>query len=388
MSDIFISYSRHDSDVVNEFVTLLEQEGCSIWIDRDGIESGDAFKKVILRAIKESSIVLFFSSEFSNQSEWTAKEIGVAVKYKKHIIPIMLDSASFNEEVEFDLINLDYIDYSDASKRVQMKEKLVKSLKKKLGKEGEENKQLEESIAHEKKGKEAKPEKQVKKSGTKTKASSSKDASVTPDPSSKTEQEKEAKLEKPIKKPSAKSKTTPSKASTVTAESQSSIEEKGETRQETQSKKAGNKTKAIPKDPVVTVASSPKIEIVVMDGNRYQSDSLSFFYELNCDSKCDVEFRHSIKSSDFEYTLPPKTTHMKLMKKGSISCSESICRAKDMGIQNSGTYTFDGNLSIYNLETKNLLVSRDYTFTIEYYHKRVLSDKIEVIRFRKRLKKT
>lgn len=82
MSDIFISYSRYDSNVVNELVSLLEEEGYSVWIDRDGIESGDDFKRVILKAIKESKVVLFFSSEHSNVSDWTAKEIGVAVKYK------------------------------------------------------------------------------------------------------------------------------------------------------------------------------------------------------------------------------------------------------------------------------------------------------------------
>lgn len=133
MNDIFISYSRYDSEVVNEFVTEFEKEGFSVWIDRDGIESGDDFKRVILKAIKESTVVLFFSSEHSNVSDWTAKEIGVAVKYKKHIIPILLDDSNFNETIEFDLINLDFVDYSKASRRGAVKEKLLGSLKNKLG---------------------------------------------------------------------------------------------------------------------------------------------------------------------------------------------------------------------------------------------------------------
>lgn len=142
MSDIFISYSRYDFDVVNELVTSLEQEGYSIWIDRDGIESGDDFKRVILKAIKESKVVLFFSSEHSNVSNWTAKEIGVAVKYKKHIIPMMLDESNFNEAVEFDLINLDYVDYSKASTRLAMRERLCKTLRNKLGMGSKESERL------------------------------------------------------------------------------------------------------------------------------------------------------------------------------------------------------------------------------------------------------
>lgn len=132
--DIFISYSRYDSDVVNELVALLEQEGYSVWIDRVGIDNGDDFKRVILKAIKESSIVLFFSSAHSNVSDWITKEIGIAVKYKKHIIPLKIDDSNFNEAVEFDLINLDYVDYSEKSTRLAMSERLLKTLRNKLGK--------------------------------------------------------------------------------------------------------------------------------------------------------------------------------------------------------------------------------------------------------------
>lgn len=134
MNDIFISYSRYDSDVVNELVSLLEQEGYSVWIDRVGIDNGDDFKRVILKAIKGSSIVLFFSSEHSNVSDWITKEIGIAVKYKKHIIPIKIDDSNFNEAVEFDLINLEYVDYSEKSTRLAMSERLLKTLRNKLGK--------------------------------------------------------------------------------------------------------------------------------------------------------------------------------------------------------------------------------------------------------------
>ena len=44
MTDIFISYSRKDSERVNKLVDIIKKEGFSIWIDKDGIESGDQFK--------------------------------------------------------------------------------------------------------------------------------------------------------------------------------------------------------------------------------------------------------------------------------------------------------------------------------------------------------
>lgn len=132
MSDIFISYSRRDSALVDEFVRLMEGEGFRVWIDRDGIESGDAFKKIIVRAIKESGLVVFFSSEYSNASSWTAKEISVAVHHGKTIIPIKIDNTVYNDEVEFDLVSLDYIDYTDVATREAMKAKLLRTLRAKL----------------------------------------------------------------------------------------------------------------------------------------------------------------------------------------------------------------------------------------------------------------
>ena len=132
-TDIFISYARKDWDLVKPFYERLTELGYEVWIDKDGIESGDAFKKVILKAIKSSRCLVFFSSENSNSSKWTAKEIGVAVKKEIPIIPVLFDKSDYNEEVEFDLVNLDYTDCSNQEEREQQLKRFLESIKKKLG---------------------------------------------------------------------------------------------------------------------------------------------------------------------------------------------------------------------------------------------------------------
>lgn len=107
----FISYSRYDSEIADDLVAKLENRGFKVWIDRTGIESGDAFKKKIVSAIQDSDTVLFISSIHSNSSSWTAKEIGVAIYEGKKIVPIKIDNTRYNSEILFDLINLDYIDF-------------------------------------------------------------------------------------------------------------------------------------------------------------------------------------------------------------------------------------------------------------------------------------
>ena len=84
--DIFISYSRKDKDIVDQFFNRLVEAGYSVWIDRDGIDGGDQFDDKIAKAIKNSSIVVFFSSVNSNISAWTVMEVSYSLKKGKTII--------------------------------------------------------------------------------------------------------------------------------------------------------------------------------------------------------------------------------------------------------------------------------------------------------------
>ena len=123
--DLFISYSRHDVKHIDKFVERLEELGFRVWIDRKGIESGDSFKSVIVDAIEKSAVFVFFNSSSSNKSPWTTREVGVAITLGKPIIPVKLDKAPYSRECLLDLINLDFIDYSDAVTREMMMEKFV-----------------------------------------------------------------------------------------------------------------------------------------------------------------------------------------------------------------------------------------------------------------------
>ena len=133
--DVFISYSRKDKEVVNEFASKLKSHGYNIWMDVDGIESGDAFKVKIVNAIRNSSLFLFFSSKASNESEWTVKEVNVAVNMHKPIIPIKLDDCIYNDSILFDLSGMDYIDVNiDGDLKLSV-ERVLRSIKKNISEE-------------------------------------------------------------------------------------------------------------------------------------------------------------------------------------------------------------------------------------------------------------
>lgn len=129
MFDVFISYSTKDKETVQPFYDYLIECGFSVWMDAVGIESGDLFKKEIVQAIESSSVFLFFSSENSNASPWVIREVGVANHKHKRIIPVKLDNSQYSNEILFDLVNLDYIDYSTKASRKSGMERLIRDIK-------------------------------------------------------------------------------------------------------------------------------------------------------------------------------------------------------------------------------------------------------------------
>ena len=120
--DVFISYSRRDyiddkgdvihGNIISKIKDALNKNGITYWIDEDGINSGDEFARLIIKSIKDSKILLFVSTENSNNSEWTRKEIAAAISYKKKIIPFKYDDTPFNDSLLLYLADLDFISYS------------------------------------------------------------------------------------------------------------------------------------------------------------------------------------------------------------------------------------------------------------------------------------
>ena len=108
--EVFISYSRNDSLQADWICEVLKSAGISYWRDVDGLYSGFNFKGVIVRAIRAAHTVFFLSSANSNASANVVGEIGAAVHFGKHVVPIRLDATEYHDDLLLDLLNLDNID--------------------------------------------------------------------------------------------------------------------------------------------------------------------------------------------------------------------------------------------------------------------------------------
>ena len=87
---VFISYARKDRDLVSVLAALLEQEGWSVWWDRENLPAGQRFHRVIDAAIKDACLVLVCWSEASIDSDWVIDEASEA-KQQGKLMPVLLE---------------------------------------------------------------------------------------------------------------------------------------------------------------------------------------------------------------------------------------------------------------------------------------------------------
>lgn len=107
---VFVSYSRQNGEIVYPLVAEVEAAGRSVWIDRDEIEAGGNWAGMIVRAIRESDTFCLMCSAEAFQSDNVRREIYIADKYKRKLLPVRLDSAEMPEDFEYFLIDRQWLD--------------------------------------------------------------------------------------------------------------------------------------------------------------------------------------------------------------------------------------------------------------------------------------
>lgn len=109
--DAFISFSFKDQDIVENVVNELENKyGISCWTCLEYVKSGQSYKELIPNAIKNSCVTVVFISKDSVVSTEVPKEVGIALKREKTVIPFLLDNSEYQGKLEYDLEGVNYID--------------------------------------------------------------------------------------------------------------------------------------------------------------------------------------------------------------------------------------------------------------------------------------
>jgi TIR domain-containing protein len=89
MADVFVSYSRRDSEFVGRVVESIEQRGKETWLDTEGLVDGEVFPAAIRRAIEQADTFLFVISPAAVESPFCESEVGYARDLRKRIVPVL-----------------------------------------------------------------------------------------------------------------------------------------------------------------------------------------------------------------------------------------------------------------------------------------------------------
>ncbi len=91
MANIFISHSTIDKALADYICNAFEERGLSCWIAPRNIVPGSEWAASITEAISEADVLFVLFSKNAMQSTQVSKEIGIADRKGKYIIPYKID---------------------------------------------------------------------------------------------------------------------------------------------------------------------------------------------------------------------------------------------------------------------------------------------------------
>ncbi|MBN1965587.1 MAG: toll/interleukin-1 receptor domain-containing protein [Anaerolineae bacterium] len=110
MSHVFISYSRSDSEFVEQLYSDLRANDIDVWTDKYDIEPGDSWEKSIESAVRDASAVIAVLSPAGSSSLYVRQELAFAEEIEIPIFPILI-SGDFHESTPIFLLNRQYLDF-------------------------------------------------------------------------------------------------------------------------------------------------------------------------------------------------------------------------------------------------------------------------------------
>ncbi|MDJ0650223.1 MAG: TIR domain-containing protein, partial [Xenococcaceae cyanobacterium MO_188.B19] len=109
--EVFISYSRADSDFARRLNDALLDVGKLTWFDQESIASGEDFQQEIDRGIENCDNFLFIISPKSVNSVFCAKEVEYAESLNKRIVTVVCQPVS-TEQLHPVLAKIQWIDFN------------------------------------------------------------------------------------------------------------------------------------------------------------------------------------------------------------------------------------------------------------------------------------
>lgn len=113
MADIFISYSRRDSEEAHSLMQRLQADGHDVWLDKHGIEGAEQWATEIVEGITHCTTFLLLLSSSSIQSENVLKELSLASEKGKRILPVDIGFVTLPPSFEYQVAGIQRVPITD-----------------------------------------------------------------------------------------------------------------------------------------------------------------------------------------------------------------------------------------------------------------------------------
>lgn len=129
-SEIFISYSRRDAQIMRRVRADLIAQGFTVWTDENLPPGTPSWLDTVESSICSAMCVIVLLTPDAKKSDWVEKELSTAKIHKKQIVPLLARGSEENA-LPLLLSNSHYLDIrqeSDYKKRVNDLSKMLRTL--------------------------------------------------------------------------------------------------------------------------------------------------------------------------------------------------------------------------------------------------------------------
>jgi hypothetical protein len=115
LNDVFISYSRGDGDFVRQLYLALINRGISTWYDRESIAVGNQWATDTVEGIRNCQVFVLVLSPDSAASVNVRKEVDLAQRYEKQIVPLIWRPTEIPVAMEYQLAGIQWIEFNETA---------------------------------------------------------------------------------------------------------------------------------------------------------------------------------------------------------------------------------------------------------------------------------
>jgi WD40 repeat protein len=127
MADVFLSYSRRDSEFVDRLSAALDVRGKQVWLDTGSIADAEVFPQAIRTAIETSDAFLFVITPEAVSSAYCEQEVTYAGELGKRIVPVLRQPVE-DSEIPTEIRERNWIPFTEDGEFDSAADRVVQAL--------------------------------------------------------------------------------------------------------------------------------------------------------------------------------------------------------------------------------------------------------------------